>query len=821
MDSNGTWTGGDVHSPNSTLSSSGFDWDITDTLLTEDDNIKPLTYATDESLVPRDLFQEFDSAFYMLSSMPPFDRTEALQVIEPPSGSFKNQAPEFLQTSWTESDTNGTDIVNNNLALPSCIGDRFRYRGDAQMPDLQSSFYSSELQCGDSSIPGVQRSSAPVTWTNDFDGRGFSPQVNGLQTGDHGVFNSSKVASLFLYESYGTEETLEDTSLFAGLERPPIHIENPRPCSNDLSHLVNHDYMPSLPYDAVPAPIGPSSSFFQEQLIERFPSIRYHPYGSARTSQKTSHTLSDSETNPEGILSSTSSSGSFDDDFASVASSSVSVSSEFSVDILPCPEGFHRAEFDPRHQELLAQNLNLPVDKVFYYENLPDETTHKCPLGCGTEFPGYTIREHMKKFHKGMCNGPQVQIFDMSNSTMSPQLAEAAAYLSCVARSNRDPDMQGYAVRLSTFIANVMLAILVKWSHDEVTESVGVVLLQVYSILLVTFIGMSRGNLSMADAHFALSITVSPLSIYFLYSTLRVCLKNRNTLYERLGKSKIMVGALTTLMLVLWIVLDLLIYFANVFEGETWTLKVWIVDMDFYYYKLLASFHESLSYEPRINYDPLGFGQLLAATVALEPIYAVCVLAWKRRADIGAYLRQLPSSTWNGIVFIVTGHRSPWRTMREPSLDFFAVQNPFLESKHGKFVSADSFALSDTTNSPMHTPVVTPYQSYSPNQAPSEARHARHHSYNATESQSLLAGASPSPESTAQMPRPYRPLPSPRQTPEARHTRYSSGSYFPAVDAYPTFDNPSNMQPPTPYGPLFSPNRPETSSSAPYDPPWH
>ncbi|KAK0216647.1 hypothetical protein EDD85DRAFT_869782 [Armillaria nabsnona] len=513
----------------------------------------------------------------------------------------------------------------------------------------------------------------------------------------------------------------------------------------------------------------------------------------------------------------------------------------------------------------------------------------------------------------------------MSNSTMSPQLAEAAAYLSCVARSNRDPDMQGYAVRLSTFIANVMLAILVKWSHDEVTESVGVVLLQVYSILLVTFIGMSRGNLSMADAHFALSITVSPLSIYFLYSTLRVCLKKRNTLYERLGRSKIMVGALTTLMLVLWIVLDLLIYFANVFEGETcasptfigwffyrsvtaakaleltiyflpmlplyyliyalrhfsdirneyrrhmkkvkhwhsfrwvqttwfalrsflvsqwivitrshpWTiflcislgymcwagtLKIWIVDMDFYYYKLLASFHESFSYEPRINYDPLGFGQLLAATVALEPIYAVCVLTWKRRADIGAYLRQLPSSMWNGIIFIVTGHRNPWRIIREPSLDFSAVQNPFLESKHGKFVSADSFALSDTTNSPMRTPVVTPYHSYSPSQAPSEARHARHHSYNATESQSLLAGASPSPNSTAQMPRPYRPLPSPRQTPEPRHTRYSSGSYFPAVDAYPTFDNTRNMQPPTAYGTLFSPNRPETSSSMPYDPPWH
>ncbi|KAK0458993.1 uncharacterized protein EV420DRAFT_1270113 [Desarmillaria tabescens] len=266
----------------------------------------------------------------------------------------------------------------------------------------------------------------------------------------------------------------------------------------------------------------------------------------------------------------------------------------------------------------------------------------------------------------------------MSNSTVSPQLVEAAAYLGCVARSNRDPDMQGYAVRLSDELSSVLdypTAILVKWSPDDVTEAVGVVLLQVYSILLVTFIGMARGNLSMADAHFALSITVSPLSIYFLYSTLRVCLKKSNTLYDRLGKSKIMVGALTTLMLVLWIVLDLLIYFAKVFEGETcasptfigwvflskvipwhsfrwvqttwfalrsffvsqwsgsrivitrshpWTiflcislaymcwagtLKIWIVDMDFYYYKLLANFHESLSYEPRINYDPLGFGQ--------------------------------------------------------------------------------------------------------------------------------------------------------------------------------------------------------------------
>ncbi|PBK64054.1 hypothetical protein ARMSODRAFT_893519 [Armillaria solidipes] len=244
---------------------------------------------------------------------------------------------------------------------------------------------------------------------------------------------------------------------------------------------------------------------------------------------------------------------------------------------------------------------------------------------------------------------------------------QATAYIECIARSSRDPDMQGYAVRLSSALP----AILIKWSHDDVTESVRVVLVQVYSILLVTFFSMCRRNLSMADAHFALSITVSPLSLYFLYSTLRVCLGKRNTLYERLSRSKIIIGVLSTIMLILWIVLDLLIYFADVFEGEvcpsptvhrrhmqkvvpwprfrciqmTWfsvrsfclsqwivitrahpwtiflcivlaytcwagTLKIWIVDMDYYYYKLLQSFDETLPYEPRIDYDPLGFGQV-------------------------------------------------------------------------------------------------------------------------------------------------------------------------------------------------------------------
>ncbi|KAK0481191.1 hypothetical protein EDD18DRAFT_1113045 [Armillaria luteobubalina] len=158
----------------------------------------------------------------------------------------------------------------------------------------------------------------------------------------------------------------------------------------------------------VPQTNGFDGGSFSPQVIERFPSVRYHPYSSDHTSQNQSHTLLISETNPESTLSSTSSLRSSDDNLASVASF-ISVSSEFSVDVLPCSEGFHRAEFDPRHQEILAQKLNLLIDKVFYYENLRDETIHICPLGCGTEFPGYTIRQHLKKFHKGMSKGPQVQ----------------------------------------------------------------------------------------------------------------------------------------------------------------------------------------------------------------------------------------------------------------------------------------------------------------------------------------------------------------------------------------------------------------------------
>ncbi|KAG7445938.1 uncharacterized protein BT62DRAFT_143305 [Guyanagaster necrorhizus] len=390
MDSNSAWSEEDVHSSN--LTSGEFDWDITRTWLTDDD-INLLNYAIDESLVPRNLFQEFESALDALSSMPPFDP----QVIEPSSSLSENKVPELRQTCNLETDDE--NIINTDLVLPSCTGNRIGHRGGAaQMSGPQSYFYSNQLPHDDSSASLVEHPSAHcVAWINNSDER--RPSLD------------SKAAH---FDNRG------DISLCYDPARFQTGMKNPHPYSSYSFHGTNqttfydiHGYPPSLPHYAVPNPVGSSASFFRDQRFLHPISVRYHPYDSGRASQQASHTLGDIETKPEHPLSSSSSSRSDDDAYASAASSSVSPSSEYSVDndqlIQPCPAGFHRAEFDPRHQEDLAEKLNLPINKVFYYENFQDETIHKCPLGCGTEFPGYTIREHIKNFHKGMYNGPQVQ----------------------------------------------------------------------------------------------------------------------------------------------------------------------------------------------------------------------------------------------------------------------------------------------------------------------------------------------------------------------------------------------------------------------------
>ncbi|KAF9017323.1 hypothetical protein BDZ89DRAFT_1140802 [Hymenopellis radicata] len=152
----------------------------------------------------------------------------------------------------------------------------------------------------------------------------------------------------------------------------------------------------------------------------------------------------------------------------------------------------------------------------------------------------------------------------MSSSNSTAGLGLITGYLECIAESDRDPDVQGYAVRLSTFIANVCLGLLLTvYSHTS----------DMVRRRRIRQRTMWRQKLSIADAHFALSLTISPLAIYFIYSTTRWMFNKSSNLYSRLGKSRRMIAFLTILMVVQWIVLDAIIYAApdHVFKGQRCT----------------------------------------------------------------------------------------------------------------------------------------------------------------------------------------------------------------------------------------------------------
>ena len=116
----------------------------------------------------------------------------------------------------------------------------------------------------------------------------------------------------------------------------------------------------------------------------------------------------------------------------------------------------------------------------------------------------------------------------------------------------------------------------------------GIVFVQVFTILLATFITMRNKSLSLSDSHFALVLTISPLAVYFVYVSLRYLLVRRRPgrLYLRLGRGyRHIVLAASFIMLGLWIALQLLIYFAreSVFDVEdvtfhcsTPTVKSWL-----------------------------------------------------------------------------------------------------------------------------------------------------------------------------------------------------------------------------------------------------
>ncbi|KAF9264059.1 hypothetical protein L218DRAFT_1076633 [Marasmius fiardii PR-910] len=364
------------------------------------------------------------------------------------------------------------------------------------------------------------------------------------------------------------------------------------------------------------------------------------------------------------------------------------------------------------------------------------------------------------------------------NSTLDPEDLVIEQYLHCLADTPHNSDMQGYAVRLSTFVVNLCIAILVVWSKEQVVqESVKVLNLQNFVVLVCSTIAMARrdADFSVADAHFALTLTISPAAIYFVYSTYRFIRRRPNHLYDRLGSAKVIMAITSIILLISWIAFDLAIYHNNAFKDDPcmakakvtmdgWTLyqiwkmiavkmlfsmflvpliplfwilyffrhfkdirreyrrhmnknvepwkylrwvqrvgrstksflisqwdvitrshkwiffltilifyiswgsalALWAPDIKWWYCVLLSIFDPDAEIKyGKEDYEKymagLSYGQLLAVAIAIEPTWNVLKLFFFRRWDIVSWLKQWPQSIWNGIVFIFTGHRNPWK----------------------------------------------------------------------------------------------------------------------------------------------------------------
>ncbi|KAK1234414.1 hypothetical protein PQX77_002384 [Marasmius sp. AFHP31] len=386
---------------------------------------------------------------------------------------------------------------------------------------------------------------------------------------------------------------------------------------------------------------------------------------------------------------------------------------------------------------------------------------------------------------------------------MVPETSYAPAveeYLLCLARSERNPDLQGYAVRLSSFIANLCIATLIAWSEKTVKESVNIILLQNFVVLLCTAVAIIRKDLTVADAHFALTLTMSPVGIYLVYSTIfRYLRKRPNHLYSRLGSAKIVTCILTIILAIWWIVFDLLIYFSPIFRDkdcraslEGWifyriiasffsllftvvllpllplfwiiyfirhfkdireeyrrhmkntqrwkrfrwvqsfgraiksftiaqwdvitrshkwlffltilifyvswgsALYIWVVDVqEFYHYAVIEALVEDAPpYKPPEDFDVLGYGQLLAVGIAIEPFWAVIKMIYLQRGKVSAWLKQWPGSIWNGIVFIFTGHRNPWKRIQEEQRQRTDDGPDYKHLIHPNFVQVEELPMS-------------------------------------------------------------------------------------------------------------------------------
>ena len=128
------------------------------------------------------------------------------------------------------------------------------------------------------------------------------------------------------------------------------------------------------------------------------------------------------------------------------------------------------------------------------------------------------------------------------------------------------------------------IAILLRWSKDDLKTSVFMLLSQVYPILIATASSIGSGELSELsfDAHYAVAVTASPITIYLVYSSFRDGVFRRpNILFQKLMSSKAVVRYLGLILPLLWLFVNLMTsFYTKAFRDSAlcqgMTLSLWI-----------------------------------------------------------------------------------------------------------------------------------------------------------------------------------------------------------------------------------------------------
>jgi hypothetical protein len=154
--------------------------------------------------------------------------------------------------------------------------------------------------------------------------------------------------------------------------------------------------------------------------------------------------------------------------------------------------------------------------------------------------------------------------------------------------------------------------ILVTWSPGDVDTGIQVTLIQIYPILLSTFVSIKRRSLSLYDATFALLLTSSPLTVYLVVASICDLCGFETHLYKRIKSHRQTISFFGAMVPFLWLGLSLTITFSDkafinseLCSGSTFT--DWLLDV----------FWSLLIYSPILGgYLNLGFGIIPALVLA-------------------------------------------------------------------------------------------------------------------------------------------------------------------------------------------------------------